>query len=78
MPIGMLGTKVGMTQVYDVDGNMAPHELETVASIVATVKPKRIFEIGTFDGRTTLNMALNAPDAQIYTLDLPASGVAAH
>lgn len=29
-----------------------------------------IFEIGTFTGRTTLNMAVNAPGAHIYTLDL--------
>jgi predicted O-methyltransferase YrrM len=31
-----------------------------------------VFEIGTFDGRTTLNISRNAPDdARIYTLDLP-------
>ena len=31
-----------------------------------------IFEIGTFDGRTTLNLALNSPDScKIFTLDLP-------
>ena len=35
----------------------------------------KIFEIGTFDGRTTLNMAANAKDAVVYTLDLPASHV---
>lgn len=33
---------------------------------------KHIFEIGTFDRRTTLNMAYNSPlDTKIYTLDLP-------
>jgi hypothetical protein len=31
-----------------------------------------LFEIGTFDGRTTLNLAMNAPrHCRIYTLDLP-------
>jgi predicted O-methyltransferase YrrM len=30
-----------------------------------------IFEIGTFDGRTTLNLATNAPGAEVHTLDLP-------
>jgi hypothetical protein len=31
-----------------------------------------LFEIGTFDGRTTLNLALNSPArCTIYTLDLP-------
>ena len=34
--------------------------------------PRTIVEIGTFDGRTTLNIATNAPDgAIVYTLDLP-------
>jgi hypothetical protein len=33
---------------------------------------RRIFEFGTYEGRTTLQFALNAPeDATIYTLDLP-------
>ena len=31
-----------------------------------------IVEIGTFDGRTTLNLAVNAPPhTQVFTLDLP-------
>ena len=34
-------------------------------------KPKKIFEIGTFEGGTTLIMAMNSPEAEIYTLDLP-------
>jgi hypothetical protein len=35
------------------------------------LKPKRIFEIGTFHGYTTLQMGLNAPvDSEIFTLDL--------
>jgi predicted O-methyltransferase YrrM len=59
---------------YHVDGNVALHELAVIANIVAHCKPLSVFEIGTFDGRTTLNIALNAPAAaQIYTLDLPAS-----
>ena len=39
---------------------------------VATLKAKRIFEIGTFNGGTTLAMAqMTTPDARIRTLDLP-------
>jgi predicted O-methyltransferase YrrM len=39
------------------------------------VKPKVIFEVGTFDGYTSLHLAMNAgPDAQVYTLDLPVEG----
>jgi len=59
-----------------VDGNVSFEELTTIASIVAHHQPNTIFEIGTFDGRTTLNMALNAPvSSKVYTLDLPASGL---
>jgi predicted O-methyltransferase YrrM len=34
------------------------------------VKPKRIFEIGTYRGNTTLNLSLNFPEAEVYTLDV--------
>ena len=48
-----------------------------LAAITAMVKDKacnRIFEIGTFDGRTTLAMALNLQNSngKIFTLNLPA------
>jgi predicted O-methyltransferase YrrM len=58
-------------------GHITEFELKTICQIVNKVKPKTIFEIGTFEGRTTLNMALNAPEANIYTLDLPVSGLEA-
>ncbi len=47
--------------------------LETLLIIAATriVNARRVFEIGTFLGSNTLNMALNLPDdAKIFTLDL--------
>jgi len=53
-------------------GHITEFELKVICQIVQKYQPKRIFEIGTFEGRTTLNMALNAPKAQIFTLDLPA------
>jgi predicted O-methyltransferase YrrM len=53
-------------------GHTTEFELKVISNLVNLYKPKRIFEIGTFQGRTTLNMALNAnDDAQIFTLDLP-------
>jgi predicted O-methyltransferase YrrM len=58
-------------------GHITEFELKTICQIVNKFKPKTIFEIGTFEGRTTLNMALNAKGANIYTLDLPASGLEA-
>ncbi len=54
-------------------GHITEFELKAICQLVLKYEPKRIFEIGTFQGRTTLNMALNAPEAQIYTLDLPSS-----
>jgi hypothetical protein len=47
--------------------------LETMLIIAATriVNARRIFEIGTFLGSNTLNMALNLPDdGMVFTLDL--------
>jgi predicted O-methyltransferase YrrM len=50
-------------------------DIEEVATLLAIVRfsgAKKIFEIGTFDGGTALNLAANTPDdAQIFTLDLP-------
>jgi predicted O-methyltransferase YrrM len=47
--------------------------LETCVLLAATqvVDAKRIFEVGTFLGSTTLNLALNTPsDGRVWTLDL--------
>lgn len=58
------------------DGNVTPEELVVLASLSAKYKPNRIFEIGTFDGRTSLNLIANAnPDSQLYTLDLPQTAI---
>ena len=53
------------------DVNLA--ELAVLATAAAGVSAgSEIVEIGTFDGRTTLNFALNAPaHLQVFTLDLP-------
>lgn len=53
-------------------GNMPVSELAVLCSIVQREQPRAIFEIGTFNGRTTLNLALNSPaECRIFTLDLP-------
>lgn len=54
-------------------GHTTEFELKVISNLVHRLQPRRIFEIGTFEGRTTLNMALNAPNAAIVTLDLPGS-----
>ena len=54
------------------DGSISDMELDYISRIVKGHDPKKIFEIGTFKGRTTLNLAANTKkDTIIYTLDLP-------
>jgi len=53
-------------------------DLLYLALITKALAPRKIFEIGTFRGRSTLNFALNSPeDCVVYTLDLPPDGRAA-
>ena len=55
------------------DGNMRISELAILCAFAAGCENgTNLFEIGTFDGRTTLNLALNSPPrCQVHTLDLP-------
>lgn len=55
------------------NGNVRISELGILAALAASCRhASKIFEIGTFDGRTTLNLAMNAPNTcDVYTLDLP-------
>ena len=56
-------------------GGVSFVELLVLAALVSQSRPRAIFEIGTFEGRTTLNFAMNAPESRVYTLDLPPSQV---
>jgi predicted O-methyltransferase YrrM len=51
-------------------GGMPSQDLYALLRVVGWVRPRKIFEIGTFHGATTAHLALNC-DAEIYTLDLP-------
>ena len=63
---------VQIRQPAAADGNISELELIVIARLVRRAAPRSLFEIGTFDGRTTLNMAANAPpEATVHTLDLP-------
>jgi hypothetical protein len=64
---------IRLAEVHKQAGNVSFGELGVLASAAAAVEPGRqIIEIGTFDGRTTLNLAINAPaDVEVITLDLP-------
>lgn len=46
-------------------------DLVSMCMICQVLRPKVIFEIGTFRGAGALHWAGNAPNAEVYTLDLP-------
>jgi Methyltransferase domain len=53
-------------------GNVSIEELCKICLITKFLNPKKVLEIGTYNGMTTLQIALNChPNATIYTLDLP-------
>jgi len=51
------------------DGSVSTYELMILNKLVQHQNPKLIVEFGTFDGRTAMNFAANAPKAKIVTLD---------
>ena len=56
------------------DGNVSLLELAVLAGFSAQVKPGLIFEIGTFDGRSGLNLLANALQDQLKRLLLHRAG----
>src|ERR1044071_612613 len=55
----------------DWGGSMTITEISSLCHLVAARRPRKVLEIGSFRGLTTLNIALNAKQAEIHTLDLP-------
>lgn len=51
-------------------GAMPPQDLYVLLRVLRWVQPKRIFEIGTFQGTTTAHILVNS-EAEIFTLDMP-------
>jgi len=66
-------TPVTLVDYIDTPEVMPINELLTVCQLVHLREPKVIFEIGTFLGGTTLQLAANS-QAEVYTLDLPPRG----
>jgi SAM-dependent methyltransferase len=61
-----------LLELDSANGNVSGFELAVIAGIAKRFGQTAIFEIGTFDGRTALNLAANTPDGcRVYTLDLP-------
>ena len=64
--------QIDVRALDSVDGNVTDRELITICRLVRERQPQAMFEFGTFDGRTALNMAANASnESTVYTLDLP-------
>ena len=52
-------------------GNMQPYELIVLSTLCNHLKPSLMLEFGTYDGLTTLHLAMNSPaEARVVTLDL--------
>jgi len=61
-----------VSPLHEEGGNVWVNELVVLAGVCRLLKPKHVFEIGTFNGRTTVNLAANSPlDAIVHTLDIP-------
>ena len=75
VPIGQITsehTSVVLPCPEAVDGNVSLLELIVLSRLVRERSPAAIFEIGTFNGRTAVTLAENAPESTtVYTLDLP-------
>lgn len=64
-------TPVDLTHCATEDWQVSTYELAAVVSLAVHYRPERVMEIGTFDGRTTLNLHRNHPGAEYVTVDLP-------
>jgi hypothetical protein len=64
---------VSLVEISKRNGNVRLGELAILAQAAAATAPgTEIIEIGTFDGRTAINLSVNAPPANpVFTLDLP-------
>jgi predicted O-methyltransferase YrrM len=68
------GFEIDMGRVIYRRSNLDPYEQFALAAITGLRRPQRIFEIGTYDGATTSLLARSAPQAEVFTLDLPPQG----
>lgn len=69
--IAAVSTEFRVLRPYDWAGSMTITEISSLCHLVAARRPSKVLEIGSFQGLTTLNIAMNAPEAEIHTLDLP-------
>ena len=66
-----LSAKIKVREPIKDKGNISLFEIAVINWLIKSHQPANLFEIGTFDGRTALNMAINCPAAgKVFTLDL--------
>ena len=64
-------TPIKLLKPIALKGNVSLLETVVINSFVKLFNPRKIFEIGTFDGRTTLNMTANSSsETKIFTFSL--------
>ncbi|MBI4611883.1 MAG: class I SAM-dependent methyltransferase [Candidatus Rokubacteria bacterium] len=64
--------RVELPTHLDLSGGIRLDELVILATATRVLRPRKIFEIGTYTGTATSVLILNAPaDAAVVTLDLP-------
>lgn len=66
-----VATEFKVSRPPDWGGSMTVTEISSLCHLVSAILPRKVLEIGSFRGLTTLNIAMNAPEAEIHTLDLP-------
>ncbi len=69
--IAPVATEFKVSRPPDWGGSMTITEISSLCHLVAARRPRKVLEVGSFRGLTTLNIAMNAPEAEIHTLDLP-------
>lgn len=71
-PVTPAGNSIITLPAYHAGGGMSFSELVILARVTRALKPRTVFEIGTYNGLTTALFLLNSdPDAAIVTMDLP-------
>lgn len=64
---------IGVSELRVEDGGTGPYERVCISAITRCLRPRCVFEIGTFRGQTTALLARNtAREARVFTLDIEA------
>lgn len=64
-------SKVNIIEAVDKAGGLTIQELVSVLGVCCHFKTGKLLEIGSFRGRTALNIVYNYPEMKVYTFDLP-------